>query len=238
MRCINGHYEPATGDCILPHGSHEDGCPKTRHATTGAICGWHDEQLTTSIDEIKLHWRSLNLILLPGTTPIETTARGGKSKADPPAPANLEVLSLRDRRSGSAYDELPSVPAVIAAWVVEWDDERRLTETHTELVNGVTVTRERRLTLPRGVLAQLDLLARHQTWIVGRPWVDDYITELNQLRRALKHALRDRETTEMGRCLYCDTNLVERSNAVICPGCHEKWVSPQEKARLSVAQSA
>jgi hypothetical protein len=115
---------------------------------------------------------------------------------------------------------------------------------HTVASWTLCVAEERPLSgdLPRSVLAQLALLARHGDWIAAQMWVDDLLGELAEVRKALRSAVHDRTHTRLGTCdLPAESGpcggalLVENGSSVIrCGRCRSEWATAQEQARLRV----
>jgi hypothetical protein len=120
---------------------------------------------------------------------------------------------------------VPAVLAVVASWTLLLAEERPLTAT-----------------LPRSVLAQLDLLRRHHEWIAAQLFIDDYLLEMAELRKALTGAVRDVRYERRGVCALpfegavCRGTLLEENGtrAVVCTRCRARWVTDQELARLAV----
>lgn len=224
--------------CVLPHRDWPDGCKRTSTTTVGLACGWHRGQLDQLIDAIHEGYVSLSLIEVAGSAPKESAPKTRHTKsASPPAPANLDVLVLRDPRTEWDRDaqgrlrrgELPSVPAVVASWLQLLAAERPLTAV-----------------LPKSVLGQLDMLRRHHDWIAAQEWVGDYLTEFTELRTGINTALRDRPVLRtLGSCYLlvgesaCTGRLVQDngSDVVRCTGCRARWVTAQELAMLEVSLS-
>lgn len=223
-----------SGLCVLGHGRGANGLPLDREAEHGLLlCTWHRRRMDHLTRDIADLWVDLAFILEPGSAPKDDTPRTRHLKAsEAPAPANLEALSLRDSRSASAplpddpSTPIPAVPAIVASWVLLVAEERPLSAT-----------------LPKSVLAQLQLLTVHGDWIAGTEWAPDYLTELDELRRALSAAVRDQPFRKVGRCSLpgpeggaCVGDLVKEngSDHIECRSCHARWVTPQEQARLAV----
>lgn len=149
--------------------------------------------------------------------------------------ANLHTVRTGHRAyvvDGDNSDPLPPVLSVVASWLLLVAEERPLTADK----------------LPQSVIAQLQLLDRHADWIAGQPWVDDYATELGDLRKALRLAVRDVTHHKIGRCRLpaeegegaCGGTLIRENGAesVKCVQCGAQWTSPQELARLSLSLEA
>jgi hypothetical protein len=190
-------------------------------ATEGLLCRKHSERLYYLIGDIVELWGDLDLIIENGSAPKEGSPRTRHLKADsPPAPANLEVLSLRDSRSVQiSPNDPPAVPAIIGSWFELLVEERPLTAAQPQMVAG-----------------RLNILRRHHNWIIQQTWVDDYSNELTGLKKALKSALRDHAYTSYGPCPHCSQSLYAEngSEVVRCSGCRLVWATAQELARLSV----
>ena len=221
-------------ECVLGH-------EQRREAEVGFLCLWHRNGLTIATTEITRLWYDLALIVEAGTAPKDETPKTKHLKAaEAPAPANLDVLALRDPRShvaaipptvenygyGDPSSPIPPVLTVVAGWVLCLAEERPLSAS-----------------LPRSVIAQLDLLALHHDWIAAQPWVDDYSNEMRDLRDALKLTVRDHTHRKIdGRCqLPTETGvcggvlLSENGSGVIrCTACRANWVTPQQQALLAI----
>lgn len=229
----------SSGLCVLGHGLGANGEPLNREAEHGLLCPHHRRSLDHLTRDVRDLWYDLTFILEAGTGPKDETPRTRHLKAaEAPAPANLEALALRDPRSSStALPEdtstpIPAVLSIVASWVLLVAEERPLTADK----------------LPQSVIAQLQLLDRHADWIAGQPWVDDYATELGDLRKALRLAVRDVTHHKIGRCRLpaeegegaCGGTLIRENGAesVRCSQCGAQWTSPQELARLSLSLEA
>lgn len=224
-------------NCVLDHGRDPTGQPRHATATTGLLCDRHRGRLDDHTTEIGLLIVD-SMRIRDGGAPRESSPKTRHLRsADPAAPADLWIMSLYDSRTkanriagtdtdpkGDQSEPITNVTATIAELVERVAEERRLTD------------------LPASVLAQLSLLARHHDWIAGQDWVDEYTTQLAELRRGLRAAVRDQPVKTIGTCdLPTDTGvcggplLVENGSSVVrCGGCREQWVTPVEQARLSV----
>lgn len=220
--------------CIVAeHGRGANNEPLHREAEYGHLCVMHRQRMGSVLNDIRDLWTDLAFIVEAGAAPKDDSPRGKRTKAsEAPAPANLEVLSLRDPRSaparinGDQSQPIPSVVATIAGWVMVVAEERPIT-----------------VTLPANVYGQIGLLVRHGDWIAGQDWVDAFISEMDDLRKALRHTVRDREYRAVGRCPVigddgepCTGKLLERNGAdtIKCSVCDACWTTPPERARLSV----
>lgn len=229
--------------CVLDHGENEHG-PIRQPVDIGLLCAWHRRRLTTTTRNIADLWLDLALLIEAGSAPKDETPKTRHLKsAEAPAPANLEALALYDRRSSPTrlperwvkgrYFEadnstpIPPVTAIVAGWVLCLAEERPLTAT----------------VLPGSVLAQLELLTLHHDWIAAQLWIDDYVTELTDVHKALKAAVRDHEAKLIGYCRLpvadrtCGGQLLKEngSGVIRCTSCRESWVTPQQQAMLAVA---
>lgn len=229
--------------CVLTHGRDANGEPMPQQADCGFLCEKHRRRLDRTAREIRELWIDLQFIDQAGSAPKDEAPKTRHLKsAEAPAPANLEVLSLRDPRSaqtpilpnpavrfheGDTSTPIPSVLAVVASWVQLVAEERPLT-----------------VKLPASVVAQLALLERHHDWMAQQPWIDDYVTEFGELRKALAAALRDHTHRVIGRCRLpmesrdmCGGALLEENggDTIMCGECGARWSTPQERARLALS---
>jgi hypothetical protein len=222
--------------CVLPH---RDDAEHEQHV--GLLCRWHRNRLDLIVGEVATNLPLLLMIQVAGSAPKDSAPKTRHMKSSsPPAPANLDVLTLLDKRTSSVQypqllesDGLPAdmsrpgtpVLAVIASWVLLVADERPLTTQ-----------------LPSSALGQLDLLRRHHDWIAAQPWVDDYLTEMTELKRAMSTALRDNTHRFMGRCYLigedgqvCNGELLQENGTefVQCRKARShQWRTPRELAAL------
>lgn len=239
--------------CVLDHGADENG-PIYRAREVGLLCAWHRARLTATTGQVAELWYDLAFIVEAGTAPKDETPKTRHLKAaEAPAPANLEVLALRDPRSHPsrlAEDQsapIPPVLSVVAGWLLCLAEERPLTETRHRLAiirnRAYWVAYTAPMRLPKSVLAQLTLLERHHDWIAAQLWVDDYLTELTDLRQALRAAVRDHANKRIGSCRLpveekvCGGALLQENGTGVirCAACKATWVTAQEQARLAVS---
>ncbi len=225
---------PGSGLCILAHGQTAEGEPIYRQADVGLLCHRHRDWMTRQAVEVRDLWMDLAFIVEAGSAPKDETPKTRHLKAaEAPAPANLEVLSLRDPRSTVTPTHanpgtIPSITALVASWVLLVADERPLTAQ-----------------LPSGTHGQLSLLIRHGDWIAAQEWCGDYLEELGDMRKALAAALRDQAHASIGRCRLpaddrdglCAGQLMREngSDVVRCTACRSTWTTPQELARLAIS---
>jgi hypothetical protein len=221
--------------CVLPHGCDPNGEPIHREADEGFLCRNHFNRMGATVREVGDLWADLAFIVEAGSAPKDETPKTRHLKsAEAPAPANLEVLSLRDPRSLSVAtaadpsNPIPSLVSIVASWTMLLAEERPLTAT-----------------LPRSAMAQLGLLQVHHRWIAAQPFVDDYLNEMVGLRKALSAALRDHTHKQVGRCRLpvegregpCGGALIEENgtDTIKCQDCHAQWSEPHERARLAMS---
>jgi hypothetical protein len=211
--------------CVMPH-------PEREPALDGLLlCRRHRRRMDDDVSEIGLLIVDTQRIT-DGGAPQDSGPRGGKSKkrADPPAPGDVAIMALYDRRNatsrlpGDESEPVPAVLAVVASWTLLLAEERPLTAT-----------------LPRSVLAQLDLLRRHHEWIAAQLYIDDYLLEMGELRKALTGCVRDRTFIKVGTCdlpaddRLCGGALMMKNgeDTVTCRECGAAWSDPRERARLA-----
>lgn len=178
--------------CVLPHGRDQDGNPRQARAVVGYLCSRHRGQLDDYATEIQNLILDTVRITAHGLTnaPREDAPRTRHTKAaEAPAPGDLGIMALYDQRTlttrlpDDQSEPLAPVLHTVASWLLLVAEERPLTDT-----------------LPRSVLAQIDLLVRHGDWIAGCEWVDDYHRELGELRKHLRAAVHEADARPVGRC--------------------------------------
>ena len=200
-----------------------------RPAEVGHLCYWHRQRLDFLSSEIAILWCELALIL-DGSAPREWTEKTQWKKLgdDIPAPLDLEAATLR-----------MTIPNSVATWLVLVADERPLTETrHRVIINRnrawAVVPYTAPMTLPDGIITQLDLLQRHHDWIAAQAWIDDYANWLEQTRKLMRRTVRDWIGQILGTCDWPDTNghpcggRIMRENGtetVRCNKCGRVWES-------------
>lgn len=226
-------------DCVAPHDEPE------RALDELLLCPRHRRRIDADIAEIGLLIVD-SMRIIDGGAPRDSGPqhKAPKKRADPPAPGDVTLMALYDRRTaadrikprsashrlgwseGDNSEPMPAVLAVVASWLMLFADERPLTAT-----------------LPRSVLAQLDLLQRHHEWAAAQCWIDDYLLEMAELRKALAAAVHDVRFERRGRCnlpldgAVCGGTLLEENGtrAVVCNRCKARWVTDQELARLAIS---
>lgn len=244
-----GHLHSAL--CILPH--RDD---RVHEQEIGLLCRWHRNRLDWVINEIRKLNEDLDQITEAGSAPKANTAKGRRlSNPSPPAPANLDVLVLRDPRSHGDVDSPDdaqrqpwSVPYLTEVYCYRVRDERNLTRVvlrqvlHRDRVLEVPTTVK--ADVPRSVVGRLDMLLRHHDWIAAQDWVDDYLTEMTELKRAMATALRDNTHRFMGRCYLigatgeaCGGDLLQENGSLFVTCRRDRghtWRSARELAALEI----
>jgi hypothetical protein len=178
-----------------------------RQAEVGYLCGWHRDRLDFLSSEIAILWCELALIL-DGSAPREWTEKTQWKKLDDdiPAPLDLEAATLR-----------MTIPAQTASWTLLVATERPITAS-----------------LPKSLVAQLDLMQRHHDWIAAQAWIDDYANWLEQTRKLMRRTVRDWIGQILGTCDWPDTSghpcggRIMRENGtetVRCNKCGRVWES-------------
>lgn len=179
--------------CAIFHGWTEDGEPLPVPAVVGRLCVGHRVDLDRWAREIADGWVSLALMVEPARS-ARSSAGGGK-RADPPAPIDLTAAALRDHRNPTARPDtrdVPSVPGVVASWLLLVDEELPLVYDHTlYVVDPAGQVEPRRILsqrwkrLPRSVLGQLELLVTVHDWMAEQDWIGDYWQQLHDVHAAL-----------------------------------------------------
>lgn len=197
------------------------------------VCARHRRRMDHDVREIGLLIVDTQRIV-DGGAPQDDGPRGKspKKRADPPAPGDTAIMALFDPRTKPARlpddqsTPIPAVLSVVASWLQLVAEERPLTAE-----------------LPRSVLAQLDLLARHHEWLAAQLWVDDYLLEMTELRKGLASVVRDHSAKRIGTCDLPTEDgprcggalLVDNGSDIIrCVVCKAQWVTADEQARLAV----
>jgi hypothetical protein len=235
--------------CVLEH-------EQRTAATAGLLtCRKHRRDLDDFTHEISLLIVDTQRIVDGGAPSQAAPKTRHMKQAEAPAPGDLAIMALYDSRTLTARipetaqnpggdQSEPMVPVlhVVASWLLLVAEERPLTAT-----------------LPRSVLAQLDLLTRHHDWLAASLFVDDYHAEMKALVRHLRTATNDHTHHRVATCDLPSDNgqasvLFIRKNrplrvARICGGavlcrngesgwrcarCGESWVTDQQKARFAV----
>lgn len=210
-----------TRTCVIP--ACGSGQPRTVEA--GYVCDWHMRKHAQMLREIPDAYAALSV-----------EREQGKSQEvrikyqDPPAPINLDALSLLDPRSTAPRDggdgnDLPNVHAVLTGWCRVVHEER----------GGV---------LPEdAVTSAASHLLRHAEWIAAQPWVYDYWAEIADCHRVLNRVTHIERPRKIGRCYLdweddvCNGPLIQQPGtlATKCQRCGQEWVTPRERAVLAVA---
>lgn len=227
----------STATCVI--------CQTERPAIHGLLCTSHYERVAQWLHEIEVE----AAILSPVKSMQVASGNRGAGLASERSPARLDAIVMRDRRtvnggpvcegpvcdycwhdtclayrpgrealeSGSA--QVMSILGVLGSWAAMVREERELTPP-----DQVTVVSERRT------------LSFHRDWISEQPWVDEFATELRQLRTALKAANGTADDKPYGRC-YLDLTGDGRCGGPIwvdtaaghayCGKCKQTWDGAQ-----------
>ena len=199
-------------DCILGHADHQ----LREH---GYACRRHFHWINDTLHQIGELFALVDDVLLPGPSGDE---RHG-TRAGSPAPGRVEVMALTDPRAKTPIDldgddDIPDLPGTLHSWA------RLEIEEQTEHDAG------RRIAL----LAELDgtvttsirVLRRDRTWIAQREWLDDYVTELAALHRAVAFAVGDSMwPRSIGRCPACGSRMYPTIGVdeAHCRRCKATW---------------
>jgi len=198
-------------NCVLPHRD-----PKS--AIEGALtCVGHSRWLAETLEDIVETCALLPEFLEPGTAVDDGRQVRGK-RVDPPAPVRLDVVALGDRRTvhRHAGDILP-VLAILESWARMIREEREITARTTVAT----------------ILGESTFLVAQVSWVIAQPWVDEFATELREVKSSLHSAIGDHAPRPVGRCPVVHPETGECSGplyqdrygrlSVTCRQCGETW---------------
>lgn len=207
-------------ECPLPHRT-----PEPSGNQLG-ICPAHHRRLTNQLTQIGNDYLLLATMLEPGSTGNDHHIWKTR-RVDPPAPARLDAIVLRDRRTLPRGTQQP-IPAIIAGYARLTAHQRNLTHRHD-------------------FAGQLQILTRHLEWITHQAWVTDFATAIGNCAHALAHDLGDIPTgPSYAKCpLVINTHecggrirALTYSLGVHCTRCGAQWVGDSELARLRTMLTA
>lgn len=216
--------EEAPRTCVIPNCG--KGQPRT--AKVGFVCGFHLHQHADMLKEIPDAFAALSIEREQGQSQ-EVRIK----YQDPPAPINLDALSLLDPRSTAPRsvnadpdtNNLPNVHEALATWCRVVHEE----------IGGV---------LPEDYLTTITAyLHRHADHIAAQPWIDDYWSELSDCYHALIRVSHHERPRKIGRCYLdwkddvCDGALIQQPGTLHtkCQRCEQEWTTPRQRAVLAVA---
>ena len=200
-----------TDACILPH--HQ---PKT--PLDGLmVCPGHMRWLVDTLDDIVETTCLLPMFREPGSS-VDDGRQVKSKRVDPPAPIRLDIVGLADRRTVHRYDgDIYPVLAVLESWARLVREERDLARPTTSAT----------------ILSEASLLGVHIYWIAEQPFVDEFASELRQIKSSLHSAIGDHAPRSVGPCpvVHPDTGpcggrlYQDRYGrlAVHCSKCGEEW---------------
>lgn len=191
-------------DCILGHADHAE-----RFA--GYACKRHYHWINDTLYQIGELFALLDDVRLPSANGDGRSA----TRVGSPAPGRVEVMALTDPRAKTPVDldgedDIPDLPGSLASWAGLVIEERS--------IDGALIGTD--------VTSSVRFLRRERMWIAGQPWLDDYVSELASLHRAVALAVGDSMwPRSIGRCpndqapLYYTAGLDE----VTCRRCKATW---------------
>jgi hypothetical protein len=206
-------------------------CNTDRPATYGFVCIQHHERVAQWLHEVEVE----AAILSPVKSMQVASGNRGAGLASERSPVRLDAIVMRDRRRGTGtpisgeqdpwgFDATPSILDVLGSWARLVREERDLAGPER-----VTVTSERRT------------LSTQWDWICGQAWVDEFVSELRNLRSALKasNGTSEPRRKAVGLCPTllddgeCGGKLWpdEKRGDVVCASCDRVFV-PDELRHL------
>lgn len=228
--CIRGCCRPCRcEECQVSESS--DHPPVPIEAQEGLLCsrcaGRLEQWMSVILDDT-LHLDTRKLT-------VDNAAPMGKHKkiSGSPALIRLAVAALTDPRTMRDDEDDPSAPLFIAGVVCSW--ARLLTE-------------EQELSSPVEYMAQaVDVLSAWWGTLVEQPWVDEFYSDMAQIRRLLDHAHGVERRKPIGHCLSvrpvngemvaCNRPIYARitDQTVKCRSCGRIYEGP-DKLRLTVSE--
>jgi hypothetical protein len=124
-------------------------------------------------------------------------------------------MALTDRRAKTPIDldgedDVPDLPGSLASWAQLVLEERGIDASRV----GVDVTSSARV------------LRRERMWIAAQPWLDDYVTELAALHRAVALTVCDTMWPKsIGKCPNCTAPMYPTIgvDSATCRKCRTTW---------------
>lgn len=194
-------------DCILGHTDHAE-----RFA--GYACKRHYHWINDTLFQIAELFALLADVEAHVAGPRYGDERHA-SRDGSPAPGRVEVMALTDSRAKTPIDldgedDIPDLPGSLASWARIVVEER-----------GIDPA-----VIGSDVASSVKILRRERTWIARQAWLDDYVSELAALHRAVALAVGDSMWPRpIGKCpndqapLYYTAGLDE----VTCRRCKATW---------------
>lgn len=200
--------------CPLPH--HHD--EPTGHQL--GVCPAHYRRLRNTISAVARDYALIATMLEPGSAGNDEQAWKSR-RVDPPAPARLDALVLRDPRTKPDGHRQP-IPRIVRDYADQTCDGRNLTRVHT-------------------FTAWINILTVHTAWITMQPWITEFAANVEACAKALAHDLGD--TPRSGTVAHCPLVIggtvcggriraLTYSLGVHCDRCSAQWVGDLELHRL------
>lgn len=224
---LGAPHTPLDTDCVLPH-------PEAPHTERGPhhgqLCPRHYGWLLDTLRQIGELWSLRAVVLLPGAT-SDGTGRSA-TRFGSPAPGNIAVMSLADRRGVQPDPDDPAedrtsydVPGTLQGWA-----RRVLRET------GQANRWASERTAPGGsrqlrvdVEESLRVLLRERRYIARAPWLTAFVYTVTELHHALAEATRaGMWARSIGSCPNCGRKLYPTIgvDVVVCRKCGSEWRGP------------
>jgi hypothetical protein len=189
--------------CILGH-------PQPVEAYIGYACRRHFHWINDTLYQICELFALVDDVLLPSAN---GDGRSG-TRVGSPAPGRVEVMALTDSRAKTPIDlddedDIPDLPGSLASWAAMVVDGRHATD---ELSGDVTQS--------------VRILRRERHWIAHQDWLDDYVTELAALHRAVALAVGDTMWPRpIGKCPNCGAPMYPTIGVdeASCRRCKASW---------------
>ena len=212
---IGAPHQLLPDDCILGHTDHT-----TREH--GLACRRHFHWINDTLYQIGELFALIDDVIIPG--PAGDQRHG--TRAGSPAPGRVEVMALTDRRAKTPIDldgedDIPDLPGALESWA------RLEIEEQTE--DGEARRAKLLAELDGTVACSIRVLRRDRAWIAQRDWLDDYVTELAALHRAVAFAVGDTMwPRSIGKCPSCGTPMYPEIglDVATCRRCKASWAGP------------
>ena len=193
-------------------------CPRcgANAAPASQLCDPCGNTLLRDLRHIEFCYLALSAVPISGEHERGAPGYGSRS------PARDDVLVETDARSKADDNGHVGALAALSSWTRLVSYERDTTQPQQVTVTG-----------------ECGFLRRHHSWILTRPWADEYAAELDEIRKRLVALLGLAPDPPAGDCMRIDcvgqVYPLPDASGVRCRACHTIYSGP-DLARLHIAQ--